>query len=792
MARWKMTLHARLSGSRLPVYFALVVLLVVLMLILPIYWIYTDKLKNQITRINESLTDQVLSTFDGLLQEVDRMSVRLTENVNVNRFIFLQKNGLFESEEEYQLFLKELYGVITGEQKFYPNIGNIYLYIPRTGVVVTSNATLPLGLFPDQDFIRLVEEGEQPGAWSNVRTTNARQVSGYPIDEDVVTLHRYLTNDGLANDAILFIDVKMSLFKQFERFENNYPLALFITNANQQLIYAETNALDESGLSVGLDRDKMLEKGEFIRTTALSDYNNWNYEVIVPKQWMFAPMQFISRMTFMLAIVVLAFGLLVSVYFSRRFHRPLEAALAKWRKRESYGGNNDGVTAPGSLRDSIQSLVHSTMSYADLLDANRSTIRGAMLLDLLRNNEWPSETEPPVGLVLKREAPFYQVVTCVRDETAELNERDKGLIQYAVHNRVRESFEQEDVGAACGCEIVPVDDNSFGIVLFGLSSEPFGEPSDEDITSHFCKLQKQLRSYPQFAWTFGIGSRYTDEAFVAQSYRESQLAAQYRIYRGKGSVIPFGELKVNDSRLTPASDEWMKYKDKIIAGIRSRDIEQTRRSVMDLCNWIEKSPYGHRNQIEWNRIHYMGYSVFTEIEKLIYDLNMDRMSIYPNDMSFAALMESNPTIVEIRQLLLDTCERMIEYLNAKPSSSKSSFVASVVEYIQQDFGEQQISLDNTADRFGMNPSYLGQLLKKELNRTFLQLLSEVRIERAKQLLVDPAVQIQDVAAYVGYGNRSTFIRIFKSHVGITPSDYRNQMLLEKRGVMRSNDNGVNG
>lgn len=781
MSRWKTFIHNRLSRSRLPVYFALVVLLVILMLILPIYWIYSDKLRNQLTYMNESLIDQVLATYDGLLQEVDRASVRIAENVNVNRFIFLQKNGLFDDEVEYQLFLKTLYGIIASEQKFYPNIGGIYLYIPRTEVIITADTTLELDRFADRDYVRLVAGGAQQESWSGVRTSNARLVSGYPISEQVLTFHRSLSNDGLVNDAILFFDVKMSLFKQPERFSSAYPLALRIADASGRVIYAEAMGADSLATSEGAGAGE--GDSRFIGSTALSAYNAWSYTVTLPKNWLFAPMQFISRMTFLLAIVVLAFGLLVSLYFSRRFHRPLEAALAQWRGRimDPYGSDTiPQAKDNGSLQESIQSLVRSSLTYADLVEANRGTIRNAMLLDLLRNNEWPSDMDTPVGLRLKRGGPFYRAVTCVRDGLAEMKEQDKELIQYAVGNLIRETFEQS--GGGVRAEIAALDDQSFGIILFGLPPDaggPVGEPSEAEVADLFAQVLEQLRPYEQFTWTFGIGSRCADDGCISLSYRESQLAVQYRVYRGKGSVISFGELKADDHHLAPVSDEWIQIKDKVMAGIRSRDAEQARRSVDELCDWLARTPGGGSSRSEWNRIHYIGYSVFTEIEKLIYDLNLDRTVIYPHDGSFAVLMDSNPTVVEIRQLMLDTCNRMIDALHSRPPASKSSYVAAIADYMRAEYSDQQLSLESVAERFGINPSYLGQRLKKELNLTFLQLLSEIRITHAKALLAESSVQIQDVATQVGYGNRSTFIRIFKAHVGLTPSDYRNRIILER-------------
>ncbi|MCM3749512.1 helix-turn-helix domain-containing protein [Paenibacillus pasadenensis] len=782
MTAFKRKLYARLSRSQLHVYFALVVLLVVTMIGLPTYTLYTNMLKGQIDTIHKSLIGQVLSTYDGLLQEIDRTSVRLAENAALNQFVFREQNELFESEQEYQLYLKELHGIIANEEKFYSNIGGIYLYIPKSGSIVTSDTVIPLGEYPDGEYVAFVSEGRQSTFWSDVRTTKARMISGYPSKEEVVTLYRNLSNDGLHNDAILFIDVRMSLFRQANSWSENNSAALIISTPDNKLIFSETGEAEDHGALVTKAMENKLDANHYFKSTAQSSYNDWSYSVLMPKQRLFAPTQFVARVTFSLCIAVLIVGLVVSLYFSRRFHRPLEAALGKWRNAAA-GGSPDNADQSGSLQDAIQYLVQSTQSYASLLESNQNAIRSSMLSGLLKNNEWPADTG--MGFLPGRDAAFFQVITCVRDESEDLSEQDKGLLQFAIYNLSKEWFAAEL--PSCGCELVSLDDSSICILLHGLLGDP-DQPSEEEVMELLGRLREQLRSYPHFAWTFGIGNRYADADLVSTSFRESQLAVQYRVFRGKGSLIPFGELLTGDNPVQTRADEWIKYKDRILTGIRSRNQETTRRAVLELCEWMERSPGGSRigaswNRTAWHRIHYMSYSIFNEMEKLLVELNVERSSVYPGEQPFGKLIETNPTVVEIRALLLDACERLIRHLEEMPTASKSTLVVSVVEFIRSEFSDQQLSLESTAGKFGMNPSYLGQLLKREMNRTFLQLLSEVRIEQAKRLLADPAIQIQDVATGVGYGNRSTFIRIFKSQIGMTPSEYRNRMLLDKKGEM---------
>ena len=95
----------------------------------------------------------------------------------------------------------------------------------------------------------------------------------------------------------------------------------------------------------------------------------------------------------------------------------------------------------------------------------------------------------------------------------------------------------------------------------------------------------------------------------------------------------------------------------------------------------------------------------------------------------------------------------------------------VISYIQNHFTEN-IYLETLAETFHTSPSYLSRVIKKETSSTFSDYLNVLRINEAKKLLLNTRKPIKEIYETVGYNNRNTFIRIFKSITGTTPSDYR--------------------
>lgn len=202
MKQWKQWLYSNIIRSRLPVYFAVLVLLVILLLIIPLYFTYSDKLKTQISLINSSQLSQIQTSLDNILKEIDRSSIKLSEDINVKRFIFLERNHLFSSEEDYQQFLKIMFDVLSNEEKFYANMISIYLHVDQTHKIITSNQAVNLNSFDDKEFITSVMKDEnETSRWRGKRTTTMFRVHGDPTEKEVITFYRKFSNDGVVTDA---------------------------------------------------------------------------------------------------------------------------------------------------------------------------------------------------------------------------------------------------------------------------------------------------------------------------------------------------------------------------------------------------------------------------------------------------------------------------------------------------------------------------------------------------------------------------------------------------------------
>lgn len=102
-------------------------------------------------------------------------------------------------------------------------------------------------------------------------------------------------------------------------------------------------------------------------------------------------------------------------------------------------------------------------------------------------------------------------------------------------------------------------------------------------------------------------------------------------------------------------------------------------------------------------------------------------------------------------------------------------ITGITRYLQEHL-EEDLSLSVLSEQFHLNPQYISQLFKNEIGVGFLAYLTNIRMEKAKKLLLSTSYSVAEIAGQVGYGDYRVFTKAFKKAEGITPSQYRREFL----------------
>ena len=119
-------------------------------------------------------------------------------------------------------------------------------------------------------------------------------------------------------------------------------------------------------------------------------------------------------------------------------------------------------------------------------------------------------------------------------------------------------------------------------------------------------------------------------------------------------------------------------------------------------------------------------------------------------------------------------QRMAE--EHEPKEQGERVIIGITRYLQEHL-EEEVSLSVLAEEFHLNPQYISQLFKTEIGVGFLAYLTNIRMEKAKKLLLSTSFPIAEIAQKTGYGDYRVFTKVFKKAEGITPSQYRREFLV---------------
>lgn len=135
-------------------------------------------------------------------------------------------------------------------------------------------------------------------------------------------------------------------------------------------------------------------------------------------------------------------------------------------------------------------------------------------------------------------------------------------------------------------------------------------------------------------------------------------------------------------------------------------------------------------------------------------------------------IEAGADAAALREIVKTEAAELSEMIAEMPAQRKSEYVDGAKVYMQEHF-QRDFAVEEIAESLGISKAYLMREFKKETGRTVNQFLTALRIEKAKELLVDN--NVTDTAFGVGYNDSGYFGTVFKKCTGQTPLQFKNNL-----------------
>ena len=151
------------------------------------------------------------------------------------------------------------------------------------------------------------------------------------------------------------------------------------------------------------------------------------------------------------------------------------------------------------------------------------------------------------------------------------------------------------------------------------------------------------------------------------------------------------------------------------------------------------------------------------IQQLAFESN--QQDAYANQCSVSLL---NIFLIQMLRKYSDT----ITLYNVEGYLDKDFDFALVPQYIQQNY--RTVTLSSLAQTFHFSEAYMSKLIQKHLNRNFVSLLRELKMNKAVEFLSNTRMKINEISEWLGYESVDHFSRTFKRTFGAPPTEYRKE------------------
>ncbi len=117
-------------------------------------------------------------------------------------------------------------------------------------------------------------------------------------------------------------------------------------------------------------------------------------------------------------------------------------------------------------------------------------------------------------------------------------------------------------------------------------------------------------------------------------------------------------------------------------------------------------------------------------------------------------------------------DKCISWRTESCKSESGAIICKAKKYIYDNYHLEDICLKSVASAVNLSPTYFSALFKKDVGINFIDYLTNVRIDKAKELLCCTSLQISQIACRVGFSDYRYFGQIFKKHTGKTPREFQ--------------------
>lgn len=462
--------------------------------------------------------------------------------------------------------------------------------------------------------------------------------------------------------------------------------------------------------------------------------------------------EFASWYIFLIAVLFIG-GILLSLVLSRSNYKPIQKLVQKIVDQDTMADQEqEGINEFEIITNKWTDVQNKNEELSALLNRQRPMVVASCLRRILKGKfKTSEEMEATLKSANINLSYRYNFVILLPIPVEDSFEEDKNLRIMTVLAGFMQPFIH-----VYGLDMLK--DNGIAVIV-NCGERTTGEKNVDirlSVADHLCR---ELETRYEISIPFYIGRIYEDVMDINRSFLESAAIASDYHMLGNQKVILFEEIGYEEQNIQyPILEQAL-----FIQCLKQANEEAALKALDNMIGEIE--PLKSFVITQCLCFDIINITIKTLDQLKGFELkNVDLKKL----ITFKSLPEFRE---KMAGLTIEMCRQFAEFKDSRNNERKSE----ILDYVNCHYGDSSMGLESVADEFGVSSNYLSRFFKQETGCSFIQYVTMIRMDRARELLVNSNKQIKEIVAEIGYIDVANFVRKFKGYEGVTPGQYREKM-----------------
>ena len=297
------------------------------------------------------------------------------------------------------------------------------------------------------------------------------------------------------------------------------------------------------------------------------------------------------------------------------------------------------------------------------------------------------------------------------------------------------------------------------VIVMNFAPDEDGE-QDGMIHQALEKIRDQSLELLEHSVTIGVSDGADAPGMVAQRLFEAMEVIKRRMINGAGSIMYWHDEEENSRKYLDSESSERRILNFLDAGDLGGIFKQLQ---------IIRSQISSEDNISYDNIMFIYYQLMGATIKHLRENHIGTGRMIMGRGNVYSTLAAMDTLDELEEYLHDFFCEIVQSLDR--STGETNHAERIIQYLKVNYREE-IVFEDMAKEIGISYSYMRKLVYEQTGKSMIDFVNQLRIEKAKELLLDTELSIKQIAAEVGYYNVQSFNRFFRKYEGMPPSSYK--------------------